>query len=468
MDPIKPRLTGAQIAANVAAMQSQGAPDDDIEHYLQSQGVQPTSAAAPAAAQLHADYKSGALAQRMAGANADDAADAQGPGYGMRLLTHIINAGQGIPGVEAVEAGAGALGSQFTSHPMSYDQSLNTLRDATGQIGGLTSMGEKAMGSLAIAPWLPKNPALAGAALGGADQALGADDESLAMRAGRTALGAGVGRLFGGLADHAITAITSKFSPTLGANFLSRLSDRAADAGRNYTRALDEGQGRTNTPAIQSILQRPVVADIVSGLLQTQKFAGKQATDPEVLDAVYHVLSDQAGALKTKVGRAMKLGKGNSLGRYDLSDVAQHQEDLIDAMSGGSSAPGPMPSYRTAVKDYADASRQLNAFKQGAAQIPSAAGAAPEVLKGTQRLSPEGFAAWAQQQTPTAQDAAAQGVKSALKSVPSYKAVKLLGLPIGMQATDALSRAPGLLRSVDPNASNKALGLLLSLHSLAQ
>src|SRR4051812_28680624 len=68
------------------------------------------------------------MAGRVARENANDAEAQAVPetGYLGRLVTHVLNAAQGIPGMEAFEAGAGALGSHLTSHPLSYQESLNT------------------------------------------------------------------------------------------------------------------------------------------------------------------------------------------------------------------------------------------------------------------------------------------------------------------------------------------------------
>lgn len=115
-------------------------------------------------------------------------------GYLGRVTTHVLNAAQGIPGMEALEAGVGALGSHVIGdRPLSYQESLNALREQTGKIGGKTAIAEKMMGSVATLPFLPSSAVGAGAALGAADQALAADPESLAARAGKTALGGAIG-----------------------------------------------------------------------------------------------------------------------------------------------------------------------------------------------------------------------------------------------------------------------------------
>lgn len=461
IDPQNPqRPSSDQIARNVAAMKSQGAPDEDVEAYLQSIGIQPQGAA-PAPSPLQAEYRSGALSRRMASENANDAA-AAAPSLYEKAAAHAANVAQGIPGMERLEAYVGQGAGALSGHPMSYDESLNSLRSATGQIGGVTRFAEKALGGLPLMAVLPGNPAVSGAVLGGADQALGADNESLGERGVRTVAGAALGHVLGSATDHAATALTSQFAPKLGAGMYSILDQRAADAAARYQRALSEGQGLTKTPAIEQFLAQPAVQEIVTGLQGMKRFAGMDAHDPHMLDAIYKVLSDQAGTLKTKLGSALAARTSANLGRYSLEDVQGMQKDLLDAMNG------PMPSYQTAVHGYADASRDLTAYKQGARQLPRAGGAAPEVVRGVKRLSPEGFARWVAQQPDAAQDAAQEGVLAGVNSIGKYRASRFrpLGFPMGFAATDALKRAPGLLRSIDPDAPNYANAALAATHTL--
>lgn len=177
--------------------------------------------------QLHAEFKSGRLAKRMARENQNDREQLDSePGYGQRLATHILNTAQGIPGVEMVEAAAGAAGSHLTSHPMSYTQSLNTLRGNTSQIGGPTSFLEKLAGGLATTPFLPKGMVRGGATYGAADQALAADPKSLPDRALGTAIGAGEGAA-AGMALKGAGQVAQRTGMT---DFLSRGLKRVAPA----------------------------------------------------------------------------------------------------------------------------------------------------------------------------------------------------------------------------------------------
>lgn len=282
-----------------------------------------------------------ALAKRLAAQPQEE--DQSGPGYLERLAAHVLNAGQGIPGVEAIEAGAGALGSKLTDNPMSYSQSLEALRGATGEIGGKTAAAERMMGSVATLPFLPANPAGAGALLGGADQLLSADpNQSVGMRALKTAGGAAAGALLGKGADMTLTAgrsllsanpATAFLNQSYAANLLSRQAAKAEAAKTLFDRAIAEGQGRTGTAQIQAYLAEPDVAEIVKGLQETRAFQNTPADSPEMLDAIFKTFSDKAKAAKKGLD-AFNPSKAN-LGRFNSRNISQAQQDMLDAMSGG-------------------------------------------------------------------------------------------------------------------------------------
>lgn len=193
------------VQANVAKMRSMDAPDHDIESYLtEHEHLVPLGDPRGASA-VHEEFKSGRMAKRVARENQNDAdALAAEPGYGERLATHVLNTATGIPGVAAVEAGAGALGSKVAAKfglidaPLSYDASRAALHENTDQIGGKTAKVERVVGATAAAPFLPGGVVAGGAAYGAADAALNDDrHESLKDRAIDTAVGAGSGAATG-------------------------------------------------------------------------------------------------------------------------------------------------------------------------------------------------------------------------------------------------------------------------------
>lgn len=150
----------------------------------------------------HAEFKSGALAKRTARLNANDRGAAEDEAVSIpRALLHAVlatgaNVAEGIPGMERAQAAIGAGASHVLGDaPLSYDESLANLRSLTGKLPEALKTGERmggAIGLLAI-PGATAAPALTGAVLGGADQALSADPMSASSRVLRTAGGAAMG-----------------------------------------------------------------------------------------------------------------------------------------------------------------------------------------------------------------------------------------------------------------------------------
>lgn len=366
-----------EIERAIAALKAQGAPDEAIHAFLQEHLGPPVEPPAPH--DYHAEFKSGALAKRMQGANAREAAnvaeaDAAEPGYLERLGTHVLNAAQGIPGVEAVEAAAGSLGSQLTGHPQNYRTALQTLRERTGQIGTGTNLAEKAMGSVATLPFLPASPAKAGAALGAADAMLDADpDAGLGTRAAGAAFRGGIGAGFGKLSEGVIAALRGKFATPTDLNLLARGKARDESAKALYDFALGPGAGRQPTRAVQQFLAKPDIAEIVSELQQTRPFQGVQPHDPRMLDAIYKVLSDREGTLRRGLD-AVTPNRPN-IGRFRLEDVEQAKRELLSAMEqpetqttthtvpSPATAQSPAPSLREALSTF-DLRKGLAALRQ--------------------------------------------------------------------------------------------------------
>lgn len=410
---------------------------DPVADYLQARGSDP-------------------VAEYLAAKGATSAPTKPPPTSGAGWAAHVLNIAQGIPGVERLEATAGAIGNGIP-----YEQSLKALREITGGIGGKTAAAERFAGSLAALPFLPANPAIAGAVLGGADQALSADPASLAERAGKTALGTAGGAAVGKALDLGVTAARSVLAKTPAANLLDRAAQRSASANTNYAKALAEGVGKPATPQVQAFLAQPDVAEIVTELQSTRPFAGVPADDPKMLDAIYKTLSDRGAAVKKGLD-AVSPNKPN-IGRFRAADIKAAQSDALDAISGGT-IPGPMPSYRNAVADFAEKSAGMDAVKQGVKALKTASGNSPSVnalLKST----PEAFAKWAATATDAQKEAAAQGILGELKTAGRMRAGNILGTPLVPMPTKALRQAPGLLRMVEPNGSLVAKLSLLGLNS---
>lgn len=388
-DPTDPR-----ILANLQRMKSAGATDDDLNAYLAEEEGKASAPANP----WHARYASGALPKLMAGANARDMASATesdaatNAGAGSGLAAHLLNTAQGIPGMEAVEAGAGALGSRATDHPMSYTQSLAALRGKTGEIGGTTSALEHFVGSLAVP--LPKSPIAAGAVLGGADQLLSADPvemtpEGILGRVAKTAIGAGVGGLLGHATDLGVTAIRAKRATGAAASILQRIADRADAAKALYGAALKEGAGKAPTAAVLKFVAQPDVAPIIEGLQQTRQFQGVPAHDPAMLDAVYKTLSDQMATAKKGL-EATVPGKPN-LGRFRVNDIGAAQKDFLDAVSAPGSETRTIETAQSPAPTLSDAIDAMRARSAEAARR-ARGGAIPSTNPFSSQLNTETYA----------------------------------------------------------------------------
>lgn len=116
-----------------------------------------------------------------------------GEGAMRALAATGANIAQGIPGMERAQALIGTIGTGD-----SYDTSLKRLRSFTGALPNGLRQAEKIAGGVSLLG-IPGASALsapvAGAIVGGADQALSADHMSGAERAARTAAGSGIGAL---------------------------------------------------------------------------------------------------------------------------------------------------------------------------------------------------------------------------------------------------------------------------------
>lgn len=408
---------------------------------------------------IHDEYKSGQLAKRMGAANEADQADAETePGYLGRLATHALNTGQGMPGMEMLEAGAGAAGSKLTDHPIDYATSLATLRDKTDSIGGGASWLEHVAGGLPMLPFLPANPMKAGALLGASGSLLSADPvsspEDMLTREGKTAGMGLLGGLLGKSADMAESGVRASAVGTPAAQMFDKMAARTASAKRLYDAALAEGKGKPFTPALKAFVAEPEVAEIVSEL-QSTSHKGVPAESPEMLDALYKVLSDRAGVAQKGLD-AVSPTRAN-IGRFRLQGIRQQQEGLLDQMSGGSSLPGPMPTYRNAVADFAKRTADMKALGRGSDQLMESMTGKLVGSKQLMKKTPEAFADWANTASPSEIAAAKSGILG-----QTGAAFGLPGKTFG-PGRRAMNNAGSLLRMIDPNDLSVAatrLGLL--------
>ena len=261
---------------------------------------------------FHAEYASGAMGRRMAAANARDQANlrdqqASQPGLIERAAGNVLNTFQGIPGVERLEAGAGALGSQLTSHPMDYGQSLATLRGATAQIPAPLRIGEQIVGAAPIAGFLPGGVVKGGAAYGALQGALGANQESIPGRAGQTALGGLVGGATGLLAKGA-GKLASKTGLT---DALGRVL-RTPQA----TSTLEMQGGAETAPSLRNLIGETI---------------GTQGAANRVLDARQQILDQLSGSEKSAAQTMMDHVDAYKANAKTLYEAARNTDPTVFA-----------------------------------------------------------------------------------------------------------------------------------------
>jgi hypothetical protein len=355
----------------------------------------------------HAEYKSGALQKRMAGANARDAASAADPdaepvsmpqAAGHALVATGANIAQGIPGMTAVEAGARSL---VRGQP--YREAYSDINQQTAKIPGALRTGERIAGSLPLAGKLPGSAATAGALIGGADQVLSGDpDKGIGNRAATGALGAGVGALAGKGAEWMATGIRAAAPRILGGAentaqaLIRQQAERAGSAKAMFNEALKIGKGREATPAVQQFLAEDDIAPRVADLQKTDLYKNIAHDSPLMLDAVYKSLSDEAKGLQK--GLNAYDPRNANLGRVALGHVKSLQQRLLGAMESGGTktvetaaaqpaeslpaiqtAQSPAPDTRTAVSNFWD--RQGAAAHRAGDGMTSAQRMAREMLE---------------------------------------------------------------------------------------
>jgi hypothetical protein len=375
-EPQDPQGPGDAAAALARLRAGQSAPPQDAAAALAK------LRAGPPAHDYHAEYASGALGKRMARENANDAEAAAVPdegtsnstigAFGRSLAATGANIAQGIPGMEATEAGARAL---VRREP--YRQSLAEIQNATNKIPTPLRVGEKIAGALPVAAALPASPALSGAIVGGADEALGANpDESLTERGVRTAVGAATGAVAGKALDKAMTVGKALVPASMGGagptadRLLQMQADRAQAASQLYRKALDEGHGNAPTQAVIDYINEPEIADRIAKLRELEPLKNLAPESPDMLDALYKSFSDEAKAVKKSAG-ALDPTKVN-LGRFRGQHIGARQGQLLDAMAtpGTETVPAPItaqspnPSLRDALQNFRD--RQTAAYTRTA------------------------------------------------------------------------------------------------------
>lgn len=481
----------------------------------------------PKGRDYHAEFKSGALQRGIARANQGDqeVAAAEDQANAPTVSGALANLAHEIPGAEALQAGARSAvrGQSYGDAYKDIEQARDNLPMSAKIITGIA-------GAAPLAAVLPGGPVMSGALYGGAEQALSADpNRGLGERALRTAGGAAAGAVLGKAAEGITTAGRALLSSKTSTNLLAKEVARAKSAKQLYGAAMQEGQGKAATQAVQKYVQEPDVAEIVTELQQTTH-KGVAAESPEMLDAIYKTLSDRAATIKKGL-ESVSPNRVN-IGGFRKEHVENLRKGLLDAMSekgtqttvtdvpaittaqspmkslresldafrgrsaeaarratggaqpntnpfsshasgetfaqrqaremlerGGAEsvvspslrgAPGPktitetvdipavMPSYKTAVADFAARSREMEAVRKGSDALRAKLSGGIPSGKNMTRTTPEAFAQWAEKN--------AGDVPAATEGILGTTRMALTGNPTGA-GRRALAAAPSLLRN---------------------
>lgn len=350
-----------------------------------------------------------------------------------------LSAAQGVPGMEALEAGAGALGSKFTDNPMSFRESRDALRAETEKIPREVRGAAQliAGGAASRIPGVASmSPAKAGATFGAASQGLSADDMSLEGRLARTAIGAGVGGAAGKTLDMLVTGARAGGAKRYDKNVFDREDAMSVADNANYGAAAAEGKAAGGTSAeIQAALAHEKIAPFAAAVRMREQFKG--ASDAEVLTEAFKLMSRE----QRRLGRAI-----SSADDYAANDVLRKDELDILKRQLKTAAEPTMPSFPGAVKEHAKRAGEMDALDRGASAM-ARAGMKINPAQ-TERFSPESFRRSWTSMSDAERQAAQEGVLGFLKEQPVFRPNLISGGGL-LSAADRLHRAGGLLRQIN-------------------
>lgn len=352
----------------------------------------------------------------------------------LAVPANILSAAQAVPGAEAFEAKAGSLGSKLTTHPMSYRESLDALRSQTDAIPGpIKAAGRLAAGGPLAS--ISASPMAAGAALGAGDQLADADpDRGVASRLEGAVVGGTAGAAIGGTLDALVTKARALKSPSSARVIRDLKSEREAASGPLFHSALTQGAGLTAVdPDVAMFVSQPKVKGIIDGLKELKEFQGVPDDAPEMLDAVYKVLSDQSAAAKRGL-ESVTPNKPN-LGRFTARDIRATKDEALTAMDAS------MPDYKSAIKTYADYSGQIDAVRKGQDAVRGTLSKGVTTGKNLDRTTREAYEDWLARQGAGAREGAEKGILGATKQATSGTTP--------LRAISALVKSPGLLRATN-------------------
>ena len=239
-------------------------------------------------------------------------------------------------------AGQAAVRSIFERMGSGADEALPKARAAFGNIRG-AGLADDAMG----ADVLPG---------GGRELRRAANISPAGEEMARTRLGER-GAQVGVRARRALTEATGLPEQTTSAGVDDLVAQRAAKAKPLYDAAMEEGRGKVATPQLRAFLQEPPIQRAIGLLRGLDEFRGVADDSPEMLDAVYKVLSDRHATIK-----ASQLVDPENLGRFQQRDLESAKTRFLNALSEPgvvdvpvappSVAQSPAPSLRDAIEAH--------------------------------------------------------------------------------------------------------------------
>ncbi len=346
-----------RIRQNLSTLASKGASDAEIESYLRDD-----EKLAPIGSKNALDVRpdiTSALPRNRADVSGDIEPLARG------AAANVLNAAQGIPGMERGEVLAGMAGSRLPGNtPLTYEQSLAAPRSQTSSIPPTLSIPEKVAGGAVFGSALPlkqattlgagiKQGAKVGSAIGAADQALAADPESLVRRGLGTVAGGVIGGGAGAIAG-ALPLVINKArdlfglakrvneSPTAGAQAVAQKNNMTDVDAANYGRVNAQVAAHPTSPDVQAAFDHPTVKTYVDMVRKSPSFAN--ASDADVAVQADQLMTAQKLGLKKAA--TVNPREAASI-RMELRDVNAGQKVLRNAIA----SPGYKPPITVNTED---------------------------------------------------------------------------------------------------------------------
>ena len=363
---------------------------------------------------------------------------------GQGLAANGANIATSLPGTMAVASGIRAL-----ARGQSYNDARRDLQAAKDAIPAPVRIAENVVGSGPLA-LVPGSPAQVGAATGALGALLDADpNRGLASRALGAVVGTAAGYAGGKLGEVGGTIGRMGKTPLREDQLIARQGDQAANAAPLYKQANTEGQGLTNTdPYIGRVMNMPTLQSVGKEIRANDDLMSiPSGNSPEFLDKVFKGLSDDETSLQGRLDNLEKGDKSANGIRQQLDNVRGLKKLMLDAMGGQNG--GPMPTYPSAVNQFATDQAGINAVKRGYETLKNSAAPARGGVNQLE-FTPAGAEEWAANPntSPAERDAFAQGAFAKAKEAPFATAGRV---PIPIIPGKAVRALPSLLRRVgDP------------------